>query len=213
MTTAIVHAQVEELQKFALFRSVSRQALEDLIKVLQERHYPAGHVIFRRGDPGDSMYLVRSGRIAIFLSGDNGSDIVFRHYGAGQVVGEFALLDDKERSASARVADPCDAWVLSKSDFLHLVNERPIFGVELMRGLSERVRYTTDYLRRLNGAVELLINNDYERALSEMTASAADDEIQGLITAFVEVVRSMQRRQKDFRSASARPRMELDQGD
>jgi CRP/FNR family transcriptional regulator, cyclic AMP receptor protein len=213
MSSAAARPRVEELQKFALFRSVSPAALEDLLHVLQERTYPAGEVLFRRGDPGDSMFLVRSGKIAIFLGGDNGSDIVFRQYGSGQVVGEFALLDDKERSASARVDEELRAWVLSKADFLRLVNDRPIFGVELMRGLSERVRYTTDYLRRLNGAVELLINNDYERALAEMSASAGDDEIQSLITAFVGVVRSVQQRQRDFRAASARPRMELDTGD
>jgi CRP-like cAMP-binding protein len=204
---------VEELQQFQLFKGIDPLVLGTLIKAFQEKQYTAGEVLFERGDDGNAMYLVREGRIAVFIRDEQQTEIIFRHYGAGQVVGEFALLDSKPRSASAKAADSLRVWVLSRADFDKLLDERPIVGVELMRSLAERVRYTTDYLNRLHHAVELLMGSDYERALQEMMASAKDDDIQHLINAFVEMVHSIRQRDMLVKKTGSRAKVEMDSRD
>jgi CRP-like cAMP-binding protein len=204
---------VEELQQFQLFRGIDPLVLETLLKVFQEKQFAPGEVLFERGDEGNAMYLVRDGRIAVFIRDEQQTEIIFRHYGAGQVVGEFALLDGKPRSAAAKAADPLRVWILNRADFDRLLDERPIVGVELMRSLAERVRYTTDYLNRLHHAVELLMGRDYERALQEMVTSGKDDDIQHLINAFVEMVRSIRERNLLVQRTASQAKVEIDSPD
>ncbi len=203
---------VDELQQFQLFKGIDPEVLPGLLEVMEQRQYTSGALLFNQGDQGDAMLLVRSGSIAIFLR-EGDTEIIFRNYGQGEIVGEFALLDDKPRSASARAAGDLNVWVLNGANFQKLLKERPIVGVELMKSLAERVRYTTDYLRRLHDAAELLLHQDYERALQEMTASASDDEIQALINAFLEMVTAIRQRESQYKRIAAPAKIELDSRD
>lgn len=193
MTTA------EELRKFSLFKSVEGVELEALVRLMEQQTIPVGTVLFEKDQPGDSMYLIRSGRIRIFLRDAQGNVITFRHYGAGDIVGEFALIDDKPRSASADVVETAEMMILSRENFLALLKERPRLGVEMMRSLAERVRYTTSYLERLFSGINLLANNEYEQAIQEMSISSDEDEIQHLIGAFVQMVNSLRERENGAR--------------
>lgn len=184
----------EELKAFSLFRKVDRADLEALAAMMKPQSFAAGQMIFRKGDPGDSLVLIRRGCIRIYITDDQGNDIIFRHYGPGQLVGEFALIDNQPRSASASAAEPTDVLVLQRDDFLKYLRERPILGVEMMRSLAERIRYTTQYLEKLEKAITALSHSDYDQALREMTISASQDEIQPLINSFLEMVKSVRER-------------------
>jgi CRP-like cAMP-binding protein len=194
----------EDLKKFALFKSVDITELEALVRLMEQQTIPAGTVLFEKDQPGDTMYLIRAGRVRIFLRDPQGNEITFRYYGPGQVVGEFALIDEKPRSASGDVVESADMMVLSRENFIALLKERPMLGVEMMRSLAERVRYTTSYLERLFSAVNLLVNNEYERAIQEMSISSDEDEIQNLIGAFIRMVNSLQERDSG-RNGAAMP--------
>jgi CRP-like cAMP-binding protein len=193
----------EELKKFSLFKSVEISELEALARLMEQQSYPAGAVLFEKDQPGDAMYLIRAGRVRIFLRDSQGNEITFRHYGPGQIVGEFALIDDKPRSASAEAAEPLEAMILSRDNFIQLLRERPILGVEMMRSLAERVRYTTSYLERLFSAINLLSNNQYEQAIKEMSISTDQDEIQNLINAFVQMVTNLREREMALNQTAA----------
>lgn len=184
----------DELKKFALFKSVESGELEALARMLQQQSISTGTVLFEKDQPGDAMYLIQSGRVRIFLRDPKGNEITFRHYGPGEIVGEFALIDDKPRSASADAAEPVEAMILNRENFLQLLKERPMLGVEMMRSLAERVRYTTSYLERLFAAINLLGNSEYELAIREMSISTDQDEIQSLIKAFVLMVNNLRER-------------------
>jgi CRP-like cAMP-binding protein len=193
----------EELKKFPLFKSVELNELEALARLMEQQTYPVRAVLFEKDQPGDAMYLIRSGRVRIFLRDPQGNEITFRHYGPGQIVGEFALIDEKPRSASAEAAEPLEAMILSRDNFLKLLRERPILGVEMMRSLAERVRYTTSYLEKLFSAINLLLNNEYEQAIQEMSISTDQDEIRNLIHAFVQMVTNLREREEALKKATS----------
>jgi len=194
----------EELKKFPLFKSVELNELEALASMMQQQSFPQGAVLFEKDQPGDAMYLIRTGRIRVFLRDPQGNEITFRHFGPGQVVGEFALIDDKPRSASAEAAEPLEVMTLSREHFLALLRERPILGVEMMRNLAERVRYTTNYLEKLFSAINLLVNSEYEQAIKEMSITTDEDEIQNLINAFVQMVTKLREREAALNQAALR---------
>lgn len=193
----------EELKKFSLFKSVELNELEALASKMQQQSYPQSAVLFEKDQPGDAMYLIRSGRVRVFLRDPQGNEITFRHFGPGQIVGEFSLIDDKPRSASAEAAEPLEVMILSRDNFLLLLRERPILGVEMMRSLAERVRYTTSYLEKLFSAINLLVNSEYEQAIKEMSISTDQDEIQNLINAFVQMVTTLREREAALKQAAS----------
>lgn len=138
--------------------------------------------------------LLTAGQVRIFMNDDQGNEITFRTLGAGQILGEFSLLDRKTRSASAATTMPLEVLILQRADFLRLLQERPLVGIELMRGFAERIRYATLYLERLYDALELLSNSEYEQAIREMALSADEDEMRELITTFLTMVHHVQAR-------------------
>ncbi len=134
------------------------------------------------------MMLITAGQVRIFMNDDQGNEITFRTLGAGQILGEFSLLDRKNRSASAATIAPLEVLILQRADFLRLLQERPLVGIELMRGFAERIRYATSYLERLYDALELLSNREYDQAIREMALSSDEDEMRELITTFLTLV-------------------------
>jgi CRP/FNR family transcriptional regulator, cyclic AMP receptor protein len=184
----------EELRRFTLFKHVDNADLQALARVMRRRSFAANTLLFRKGEPGEAMMLLMTGQVRIFMNDDQGNEITFRTLGAGQILGEFSLLDRKMRSASAATIAPLEVLILQRADFLRLLQERPLVGIELMRGFAERIRYATTYLERLYDALELLSNSEYDQAITEMALSADEDEMRELITTFLTMVHRVQAR-------------------
>ena len=94
-----------------------------------------GEVIFAQGDPGDRMYLVRTGEVEILHN-----DAVVDTIGAGEIFGEMALIDGSPRSAGARARGDCELQPIDEKAFLSLVHETPYFALDVMRTLALRLR-------------------------------------------------------------------------
>lgn len=193
----------DDLRRFPMFRTISAADLDALARAMRRKSFPPTTLLFHKGDPGDAMMLIRAGQVRIFMHDEQGNEITFRTIGVGQILGEFSLLDRKPRSASASTITALDVYVLGRADFLKLLNERPLVGIELMRSFAERIRYATSYLERLYDALELLSNREYDEAIREMAMSADEDEMQELITTFLKVVHRLQARAATPPDASA----------
>jgi CRP/FNR family transcriptional regulator, cyclic AMP receptor protein len=99
----------------------------------------AGDVLFRRGDPGDLMYIVKDGTVRITYGEGINVDV-----GPGETLGEMALIDGHARSGDAVAATEVELYPVNRGLFLVLVQETPYFAIEVMKSLTER-------LRRANG--------------------------------------------------------------
>jgi SulP family sulfate permease len=121
--------------------------------LLTERHFKKGESVFRRGDPGDAMYLSLHGPIGIWLRADpagGGEDRRMVSYAPGVVFGEMGLLQNQARSADAIAEDEAVVLELSRADYERLVAEHPVLHGKLLLSLglllSSRVRALTDEL-------------------------------------------------------------------
>jgi CRP/FNR family cyclic AMP-dependent transcriptional regulator len=182
----------EQLAGSPLFKGVDRADREALIKVMRPQWYPKGAVLFHKGDAGDSMYIILSGEVRIFTHDAQDNEITIRHL--SEMFGEFSMLDQKPRSASASASADLEVLVLHRDDFNAFLRERQLVGLSMMRNLVERVRYTTTYLQRVLDATEQLSRGNYE-AIQAVPDSSADAEIQGLIGAFLQMVRAVRARE------------------
>ena len=97
--------------------------------------YAPGDVIFAEGDPGDKMYVIRSGEVEILLD-----DRVLEVLTSGGIFGEMALIDGAARVATARAKTACEVAPISEKTFLFLVHETPFFAIAVMRTLAARLR-------------------------------------------------------------------------
>ncbi|MCM2257778.1 MAG: EAL domain-containing protein [Vicinamibacteria bacterium] len=99
-----------------------------------------GELIIDMLEPGDSMYVLRSGEAAIKVG-----DIVLETVGPGAVVGEMALLDEQMRSANVVAVRPCEVVAIDRASCLELVRQQPAFALELMRLIVRRLRAMNFY--------------------------------------------------------------------
>ena len=102
----------------------------------------AGEWLWRQGDPGDSLYVVLTGRLEAVLEHPAPARVL-RVVGRGQAVGELALLTDATRSASVRARRDSELLKVSREAFERLLNERPAFAIALTRVLGRQLREAT----------------------------------------------------------------------
>lgn len=115
--------------------SNKRTSLKFLKYADQFDTYHAGDVIFKEGDPGDRMFVVKAGNVELRVVGQTVETLE-----PGDILGEMALLDSEPRSATAVAATDCQIVPLDLQKFQFLIRETPYFAVEVMQIMARRLR-------------------------------------------------------------------------
>jgi CRP-like cAMP-binding protein len=128
---------------------------EVLRAILAQGHFEAfgpGDVVFRQGDQGDRLYIVKSGVLEILSQPADATEAhVIAYLGTGEVLGELALLTGSPRSASVRSPERAELLVLEKTVFLDLMRTLPDFPRGLCVVLAKRLETTTLKVPRASG--------------------------------------------------------------
>lgn len=132
------------LRRVPLFAGLDEAALSVLAARCRRRRFPAKEALFHEGDPGQTLYIVLSGRIAIERVSAAGETIHLAGRGPGDTVGELSLLDGKPRSGDAVTETACDLLMLDRSEFLRSVESAPRIGLNVITCLSARLREASD---------------------------------------------------------------------
>jgi uncharacterized membrane protein len=114
---------------------------------LEEVQVPEGQVLFNYGEPGDCLYVIRSGKAEVFFKDDTGTRIVLEVAGSGDVVGELSLLDGGPRTASVVVTEKLDALRLDRADLDQFLRTHPAAAIDLMSSMGRRLRVSAERLR------------------------------------------------------------------
>ncbi|MDW9920637.1 cyclic nucleotide-binding domain-containing protein [Sinorhizobium meliloti] len=136
-------------RSFPIFEEFDSETLCELSGIASYRKWSAGTVIFQRGDQGDYMIVVVSGRIKLSLFTPQGRELMLRQHEAGALFGEMALLDGQPRSADATAVTAAEGYVIGKKDFLALITQRPKTAEAVIRFLCAQLRDTTDRLETI----------------------------------------------------------------
>lgn len=135
------------LARSALFRALSVRERESLVGRARLRYFAANQTIFTKGSPGTSMMAVVSGRVRISVVSPEGREITLAVLPAGEVFGEIALFDGKERSADATVAsDGACLAILERREVLSFFDQYPLAWRGLVEVLCARLRSTDDHI-------------------------------------------------------------------
>ncbi|HSD65549.1 MAG TPA: cyclic nucleotide-binding domain-containing protein, partial [Vicinamibacteria bacterium] len=111
-----------------------------------------GEVVFRQGDEGDRLFVVKSGVLEVIAAPSDGSEpVVVAYLGTGEVIGELALLTGSPRSATVRSPEHAELFVVDKAVFFDLMDILPAFSRNLCVVLAKRLETTTLKVPRTGG--------------------------------------------------------------
>lgn len=104
--------------------------------------FEAGATIFSEAEPGNEMYLIKSGRVKVIRSEKKGTKVL-SILGAGSLFGEMALIEAKPRSATVVAMEKTEVLILTFSDLEQIISGKPEFLFKLIQVLCKRIRFTT----------------------------------------------------------------------
>ncbi|HLY46987.1 MAG TPA: Crp/Fnr family transcriptional regulator [Stellaceae bacterium] len=142
-------SQRQVLRGSRLFASLGDAETDAILAHATISRHAEGAHIFAKGDPGNSMMAVLKGRVIISSPSADGRQMVLTIMRTGEVFGEIALLDGKERTADATAMTDCELLVVSRRSLMALLERRPDLCINLMIVLCERLRRTNEQVEDL----------------------------------------------------------------
>jgi CRP-like cAMP-binding protein len=151
-----------------LFKSLDAEELGRFAEFVREKTYPKGSVILFEDDPGDALFVVRSGRVKVVLLAEDGREVILSLLGVGEYFGELSLIDDQPRSAHVIAMEESTLLVLRREDFRRRVDASPGVAWVLLQVLSRR-------LRRADEKIGSLVLLDVPGRIARMLLDAAQE--------------------------------------
>jgi CRP/FNR family cyclic AMP-dependent transcriptional regulator len=177
--TQVTTQNVDFLATVPLFNGLDRVELERFAEVTREKSYPKGSVILFEDDPGDSLFVVRDGRVKVVLIGEDGREVILGVLGVGEYFGELSLIDDRPRSAHVIAMEDSNLLVLRREDFRKRVESSPSVAWSLLTELSRRLRRADD---KIGGLVLLDVPGRIARLLLDLAEESGTNAIEKSLT-------------------------------
>jgi CRP-like cAMP-binding protein len=134
------------VERDSLFRGLPKATVARIAALGLRRVYEKGAVVFMRGDPGDSLCGVVTGRVRISASLAGGREVFLNVIEPGDSFGEIALLDGQPRTATATAMVRTELIVFQRAQFLALLSTEPLLAAHLIQLLCRRVRWTAQLM-------------------------------------------------------------------
>ncbi len=135
------------LRNVPLLAGLDWSTLKLIACTSERQEYERGDTIFRKGELGQDAFVLLSGEVEVVVDGAGGDEVLYR-LGAGQMIGELAMLRDAKRSATVRSATDISALRLNREVFVETMRNDTGFAFEVARDLAGRLIDTTDRLGR-----------------------------------------------------------------
>lgn len=149
---------IDILSEIPIFKKLSKKQKRKVSLIVYERSYNADEFLFKEGNPGSGMFIIKDGSISIERTSETGEFLKLATLSAGDFVGELALLDDSPRSASARCNKKTTVVVFFREDLFNLIEREPVLGGKILTELAimigERLKETNKALLKYKKLAE-----------------------------------------------------------
>jgi CRP/FNR family cyclic AMP-dependent transcriptional regulator len=140
---------MRNLQSIPLFKNMTLGELDKISQHTMTRTFPKNTVVINEGDDTDSLYLIDKGSVKVYLSNDNGKEVIINTLGAGEYFGELSILTAGKRSASVMTNENSVLTIIHKQSFKSLLLNHPSIAYTLIENLANRVRDLTENIKSL----------------------------------------------------------------
>ena len=136
----------EVLAKAGLFQDVEPEAAEVVASQFEYLDVPRGHVVFHEGEPGDSLYIVLSGKVKLGRKSPDGRENLLGIFGPADMFGELSIFDPGPRTATAIAVTDARLARMPRGALRTWIGNRPQIAEQLLRALARRLRRTNSML-------------------------------------------------------------------
>src|SRR3954469_4723934 len=141
--------KLEVLRKHPIFSDLQPAAFDQLCRYARLTGLRRGATIFSKGDPGNSLYAVISGTVKMSTSSAEGRSAILNLIGTGEVFGEIALLDGRERTTDAIANSDCELYVIDRREFIPFLHQQPALAMKFVQLLCARLRRTSEHVEQI----------------------------------------------------------------
>ncbi|HXZ48338.1 MAG TPA: Crp/Fnr family transcriptional regulator [Usitatibacter sp.] len=132
--------RTQTLKAVPFFTQLSESELDVVRGLSTEKTYPKNAVVLTEGEMGDSLFMIQSGKVKVFIGDEDGREIILKILGPGDFFGEMSMIDKQPRSASVTTIEPSHFLMLTHAAFERCVEQAPRIANMVMRVLAQRVR-------------------------------------------------------------------------
>jgi len=205
----------KQLKKTTIFNGLSDDALKELAQKASTRALKQGDVLMRKGEVGDSLFLIHEGWVKIVTTDSKGDELILNRCGPGETIGEMALLDRGPRSATVIALGDAEVLELKQDAFQEILDQRTDVSFAIIRGYSARLRFATSYIERAIDFSQMTAAGDYSfidqsQSFLDKDGSNDDKAIQ-LLSAFFAMVRKVKEREDGLKQQLEKLTFEIDQ--
>lgn len=161
---------IELFRQVDLFGHLTDEQLGLLASRSRDHRFGRHALLMHEGEKGDALYVIRRGEVKVFVSDDNGRELVLHQLGPGAVIGDIAVLDGEPRSASVMAIEDTTALAIERDSLLECLASSPEFALNIIRSLTQRLRLATE------GSRSLALDNVYRRLADKLRDLAGIDE-------------------------------------
>lgn len=186
------------LLRSILFAGLDHATASQVIAHLDEERWPAGAMIFEDNSAGETLYVIRKGRVRVSKTLENGQEHVLVEMGPGEFFGEMALIEDKPRSARVTTVTATLLFAISRQTFNTLIERYPQVAINILKEISARLRLRNHEQEVLLGEKQRLVeelaakNQALEQALVELRRAMATVAEHERVKRDLEIARQIQ---------------------
>jgi len=140
---------VDFLKKVPLFSELDEGELQQLAGVMREQHYKKHSTIVHVDDPGNALYILKSGLVKVTIEDQHGYEMILRILYPTDFFGDMSLLDGMPRSATVTTQEFSDVLTISRDHFLNIIEKSPKILLKMTSVVSQRLRKANELIHSL----------------------------------------------------------------
>jgi CRP/FNR family cyclic AMP-dependent transcriptional regulator len=162
------------LENVPLFSGLSSAALAEIEQHGTVKSFRKNAIVINQDDETYSLYVILSGSVKVFISGEDGREAILNHQSAGDYFGDLALIDKQPRVASVMTTEASKFMIISREDFMACLSENPEIAINLIKPMTSRMRMLA---RNVSNLALLDVYGRVARVLLEQAEEQEDGEM------------------------------------
>jgi CRP-like cAMP-binding protein len=178
----------QHLSHLDLFKGLTVEQLDAIARIVSDKEYKKGQIIFSEGDEGEGFYLVISGRVKVYKLSPEGKEQIMHIFGPGKPFAEVPVFGGSRYPANAEAMDRCKLFFFPKKAFISLIQENPSLSMNMLASLSQRLKQFSNLIETLSLkevpgrlASYLLYLSDKNGSIDEFKLDIAKSQLASLL--------------------------------
>jgi CRP-like cAMP-binding protein len=140
----------KHLSQVDIFNGLSLKQLDEVSRIVSDKEYKKGELVFSEGDDGIGFYIIISGRVKVYKVSPEGKEQIMHIFNPGQPFAEVPVFEGSRYPANAEVMDNSRLFFFPKKDFVKLIHDNPSLAMNMLASLSQRLKQFSNLIESLS---------------------------------------------------------------